>query len=59
MSPKTIERAKENLTAHKNIQYICDDFISHNFKETFDIIYSSLVMMHFKEQSHAVILWCT
>ena len=50
ISPKTIERAKINLAVHKNISLICDDFISHSFDSKFDVIYSSLTMMHFKNK---------
>jgi len=50
ISPKTIRRAKENLKEHCNISYICADFNSYNFAETFDIIYSSLTMMHFENK---------
>ena len=42
ISPKTIERARENLQHCLNISLICDDFITHQFTETFDVVYSSL-----------------
>ena len=54
ISPKTIMRAKENLKDHGNIAYICDDFCTHTFGETFDVIYSSLTMMHFKDKHHVI-----
>ena len=54
ISPKTIERAKENLKEHINISFICDDFVSYNFTETFDIIYSSLTMMHFENKEQVI-----
>ena len=50
ISPKTIERAKINLQNHKNISLICDDFLAYNLKGPFDVIYSSLVFMHFKDK---------
>jgi ubiquinone/menaquinone biosynthesis C-methylase UbiE len=50
ISSKTIERAKENLCHCLNISLICDDFLNHHFNEFFDVIYSSLTMMHFKEK---------
>lgn len=50
ISPKTVERARENLRLCPNITLICDDFISHPFRETFDIIYSTLTMMHFQDK---------
>ena len=50
ISPKTIERAKDNLKDHSNISFVCRDFNSHEFEETFDVIYSSLTMMHFEDK---------
>ena len=49
-SKKTIERAKENLQEYDNISYICSDFMEYNFKEKFDVVYSSLTLMHIKEK---------
>ena len=54
ISPKTIQRAKENLKSYSNISYINGDFISHEFKEKFDVIYSSLTMMHFKNKVYVI-----
>ena len=47
ISPKTIARAKENLRDCQNISLVCGDFLDYPFAETFDVIYSSLTMMHF------------
>ena len=55
ISPKTIRRAQENLKAHGNISYICADFNSYNFTETFDVIYSSLTMMHFENKAQVLL----
>lgn len=54
ISPKTIRRAKENLSTFKNIEFICADFSDYCFGETFDVIYSSLTMMHFEDKRHFV-----
>ena len=54
ISPKTIERAKDNLKEHSNISFICGDFNSYEFGETFDVIYSSLTMMHFKNKAEVI-----
>lgn len=54
ISPKTVERAKVNLNKHGNITFICDDFNSYEFGETFDVIYSALTMMHFEEKAHII-----
>ena len=51
ISPKTVERAKENLRHCQNITLICDDFTTHLFRETFDVVYSTLTMMHFQDKS--------
>ena len=53
ISPKTIERAKENLSVHKNAELICDDFLNVDFGCEFDIIYSSLTFMHIKDKQRA------
>ena len=50
VSAGTIERARENLRHCLNISLICDDFITHPFAETFDVVYSSLTMMHFQDK---------
>ncbi len=54
ISSKTIERAKENLCELKNINLICADFLSYNFRKKFDIIYSSLTFMHIKDKKSAI-----
>ena len=53
ISPKTIRRAK-NLSGFKNIEFICADFSEYLFRETFDVIYSSLTMMHFEHKRHFI-----
>jgi ubiquinone/menaquinone biosynthesis C-methylase UbiE len=55
ISPKTVERANENLKNFPNIRLICGDFLTHNFTETFDIIYSSLTFMHIKDKRAAIL----
>ena len=54
ISPKTIERAKENLADFKNVRLICDDFLSYEFSRTFDVVYSSLTFMHIEEKQKAI-----
>jgi len=53
ISPKTIERAKENLSVYKNVELICGDFLEVDFGCEFDIIYSSLTFMHIKDKQRA------
>jgi len=50
ISPKTIARAKENLSGFRNIELICADFARFPFDRTFDVVYSSLTMMHFEDK---------
>ena len=50
ISPKTILRAHENLSSIHNIELICDDFNSFVFAEHFDVIYSSLTLMHMEDK---------
>ena len=54
ISPKTIDRAKDNLKEYSNISFICGDFNCHEFDETFEVIYSSLTMMHFKNKENVI-----
>ena len=54
LSPKTIERATHNLSQYKNLKLICDDFMTHNFGTTFDVVYSSLTFMHIKEKQQCI-----
>ncbi len=55
ISPKTIERAKDNLSSCGNVSLICGDFISHNFSgKHFDVIYSSLTFMHIPDKQSAI-----
>ena len=54
ISPKTIDRAKDNLKEYGNIFFVCSDFNSYEFEETFDVIYSSLTMMHFKDKAAVI-----
>ncbi|MBR2387852.1 MAG: class I SAM-dependent methyltransferase [Clostridia bacterium] len=54
ISRKTIRRASENLTLHRNVRLVCGDFSSFEFSERFDVIYSSLTFMHIEDKSSAI-----
>jgi len=54
VSPKTIERAKDNLRSFQNVSLICSDFLTYRFEKTFDVIYSSLTFMHIEDKKHAI-----
>ena len=50
ISSATIARAEENLSSWVNKSLICGDFIGCNLNQTFDIIYCSLTLFHFKDK---------
>lgn len=50
LSPSTIDKAKENLKAWNNISLLKGDFTGYQFTETFDTIYCSLTLFHFKDK---------
>lgn len=50
ISPKTIGRAAENLAAHPNIRLVCGDFLEYEPEERYDVVYSSLTLMHFADK---------
>ena len=54
ISEKTIQRATENLSMHKNINLFCGDFTSFEFEEQFDVIYASLTFMHIQDILSAI-----
>lgn len=54
ISSKTIERAARNLSQHQNIKLICDDFITYNFNNTFDVVYSSLTFMNIQAKQECI-----
>ena len=54
ISQKTIKRAAENLSGNQNVRLICADFTSFEFKERFDVIYSSLTFMHIEDKCSAI-----
>ena len=54
LSPKTVERAKENLAGISNVRLVCGDFMAYPFCEIFDVIYSSLTFMHIRDKQAAL-----
>ena len=54
ISPKTIKGAEKNLEQWENVNLICDDFMTHNFNVSFDVVYSSLTFMHIKDKQGAI-----
>ena len=49
---RNIARAREHLP--EAAQLICGDFLTHDFAQTFDVIYSSLTFMHIENKQAAV-----
>lgn len=54
LSPNTVLRAKKNLSAFSDAKIFCGNFFSYPFSEKFDVIYSSLVLLHFKRKRAAL-----
>ena len=54
ISSETVKRAEENLKDLANVKIICDDFLSAELHEKFDVVYSSLTFMHIEEKQRAV-----
>lgn len=54
ISPKTVERAKCNLSSFTNVNVFCGDFLFFDFPAKFDVVYSSLTFMHIKEKDVAI-----
>lgn len=54
ISSETIKGAEKNLVEYKNVNLICDDFMTYNFNLNFDVIYSSLTFMHIKDKQSAI-----
>lgn len=54
ISPKTVQRAKENLADLSNVKLYCGDFLTFRFSERFDTIYSSLTFMHIQKKQSAI-----
>jgi len=54
ISPKTVERAKENLRSNDNASIILGDFMSYTFDRTYDVVYSSLTFMHIEDKKEAI-----
>ena len=50
LSPKTAAAAKEHLALHPNAELLCTDFLNHPFEMTFDVIYSSLTLLHIRDK---------
>lgn len=50
VSPKTIDRAKENLSFTDNVEFVLGDYLEYDFSTKFDVIYSSLTLLHIENK---------
>ncbi len=53
-SPKTAERARENLKGLSNSRILCVDFTEYVPECKFDVIYSSLTFLHISQKQKAI-----
>ncbi|MBQ4580998.1 MAG: class I SAM-dependent methyltransferase [Clostridia bacterium] len=54
VSPKTVARAGANLAHLPNVTLLCGDFLTAEFHQSFDVLYSSLTFMHMEDKQTAV-----
>lgn len=54
LSPKTVEKARVNLSAFSNVELICANFLNFRFDESYDVIYSSLTFMHIQNKKKCI-----
>lgn len=54
LSPKTIERAKENLSNYPHVHLFCRDFLDWQSDVKFDVIYSSLTFLHIQDKRRTI-----
>lgn len=54
VSRKTIQVAKKHFNCNSNAIFICGNFIDYHFKETYDVIYSTLTFMHIQNKKAAL-----
>ena len=59
ISPKTVERATENLKHHNNVSLYCGDFLSYKFNKKYDVVYSTLTFMHIEDKQSAINKVCS
>lgn len=55
ISKKTVFAAKEHFKNYDNISFIHGDFINYDFNNTYDVIFSTLTFMHFKDKKKVLV----
>ncbi|MDR3222367.1 MAG: class I SAM-dependent methyltransferase [Methanobrevibacter sp.] len=53
LSSEMLQLAKERFKDYSNVEYIVDDYLSHEFNEKFDIVISSLSIHHLSDCNKA------
>ncbi len=54
LSPDTLARAAQHLSHLPNVTLVCGDFLTCDFSQPFDVLYSSLTMLHIRDKSAAI-----
>ncbi|MDQ0088556.1 SAM-dependent methyltransferase [Paenibacillus anaericanus] len=54
ISPKTINRARSNLSSFSNIELVMTDIINYNRPNTFDLAYCVLTFLHIEDKKKAL-----
>ena len=54
LSSETLKRAWRNMEHLDRVCLICGDFLNYPFSRTFDVIYSSLTLMHIQDKASAI-----
>ncbi len=54
LSAASVARAAQHLAPFHNVDLRCGDFLTCTFHRSFDLIYSSLTMLHIREKDAAV-----
>ena len=55
ISKKTIDIARKHFESINNAIFINEDFLNYKVNQKYDVIYSTLTFMHFKEKEKALI----
>ncbi len=54
LSRATLDRCAQHLAHFPNAELIAGNFLTHKFHQTFNLIYSSLTMLHIRDKSAAI-----
>ena len=54
IAPETVACARMHLSGFSHAEALCADFLSYQFSDRFDVVYSSLTWMHIVEKEKAL-----